>query len=840
MLPHKNIPFLRRNVYIIDAFFVFISFSLPFIFDFILKFKLNEITILYVIVVCFWIIVKLFLASHNRLELTIVHLGFISLTLYNIIHFYFFSDENPYYYRFWDYLLYVILFFIYNWVLSPKKTTLSNRTIYIVLVGIVFLCLLQAILGLLQHFEILAVKHRFFKLLGTFSSPNLLAIYLAFGLMILLWFGWMKNTTLSFKRVLFLISLLFVYVIILSKSRSTWLALSGGLVVLIYTSKKGKKIFKEILLRRTIVACLVIVVVSIFSFKFLYNLKPGSVQGRVLVTKIALREIHKQPLLGYGLFSFDGEYNRAKAVYFENDKRSWNEVQHATYVFTPFNDFLLVAFDLGIPVLLVFLLLLYMLISHTTINDESRLGLSIITILGIWAIFNAPSEKIAIMSVGIFALALLNKNSQLRTRVQFDKNPTIVIKTLTFIVSISAMYVAHVKSKNIYAFKQVESLNSKEEVNKYLHLSTYNDLDYMGAIRVGQKLKRSGHNDIALNFLEKAFKKTAAPKVGKQLATLYLKKHNYKQANSIYEFNTYVEPYRFEPKTDLFRLYKKLNRYDDMNTMSSEINEMPVKIKSILVNKYKEDASKNATLYGNVKNRVPQLNGSLSVGKQFKSTILNKRLVYKIYLPPVEMINKKLPVIYINDGFSYINNGKMPQLIDSLITKGEIKPIAAVFLNPVDLNTKENIRQQLFLCNPNFLKFFTEKFMPKLQNSYPISDKREDRTILGLSFGGLAAAYMGQTGYPYFKNIAMQSPAFHPCPEIYDAYRKNERKDLNIYISYGTGDDTESQCIPFVRILRKKEYNFTLEGVLDGNHDWVLWKPQLANILKHFYRTLDN
>jgi len=67
--------------------------------------------------------------------------------------------------------------------------------------------------------------------------------------------------------------------------------------------------------------------------------------------------------------------------------------------------------------------------------------------------------------------------------------------------------------------------------------------------------------------------------------------------------------------------------------------------------------------------------------------------------------------------------------------------MAAVFLEPIDGNQNwKNIRQELFLCNPKFIDFFTQELIPTIEKKYPISHNREERTILGVSFGGLAAS----------------------------------------------------------------------------------------------------
>ncbi|WP_170179858.1 alpha/beta hydrolase [Flavivirga rizhaonensis] len=214
---------------------------------------------------------------------------------------------------------------------------------------------------------------------------------------------------------------------------------------------------------------------------------------------------------------------------------------------------------------------------------------------------------------------------------------------------------------------------------------------------------------------------------------------------------------------------------------------------------------------------------SLSEGKNFDSNILNKILPYKVYLPPIDKINNNLPVIYINDGYNYINKGRLVDIIDSLIISKQIKPVVAIFLEPRNKKEKwKNIREELFLCNPSFVDFFTNEFISKMEQQYPIN--KNNRTIMGVSFGGLAVFYLADKAPDSFKNIVMQSPAFHPCPDIYESYTVKSKKNLKMYLSYGTGKDTEKQDIPMVEILRDKGYNLKVERVINGNHEWTYGK----------------
>jgi enterochelin esterase-like enzyme len=70
---------------------------------------------------------------------------------------------------------------------------------------------------------------------------------------------------------------------------------------------------------------------------------------------------------------------------------------------------------------------------------------------------------------------------------------------------------------------------------------------------------------------------------------------------------------------------------------------------------------------------------------------------------------------------------------------------------------------------------------------------------------------------------------------IYNTYKKAPKLPLKIYMSYGTGKDTEQQDLPMVNILKSQNYEFKLDVVTGGTHSWTTWKTQLETIAKYFF-----
>jgi len=228
--------------------------------------------------------------------------------------------------------------------------------------------------------------------------------------------------------------------------------------------------------------------------------------------------------------------------------------------------------------------------------------------------------------------------------------------------------------------------------------------------------------------------------------------------------------------------------------------------------------------------------GDLSANQRIESSTLGYALQYRVYTPDgVEDLNN-LPALYITDGQWYIDSGKMVKLLDREIEKGSIKPVVVVFVDNRDPdNLRNNRRNNQFFCNANYASFFSRELVPTITQDYPVSFKRDDRVILGLSFGGLNSACFGLTAHPTFGGVAMQSPAMHPVPKLLELYQSEEKRPIKIFFSIGSKNDNTAAGRRFKAVLEKKGYEMLYKEVPFG-HNWKNWKPLLDDILVYFFK----
>lgn len=216
-----------------------------------------------------------------------------------------------------------------------------------------------------------------------------------------------------------------------------------------------------------------------------------------------------------------------------------------------------------------------------------------------------------------------------------------------------------------------------------------------------------------------------------------------------------------------------------------------------------------------------------------KSEVLGYNVRYWVHVPDGD--HKNLPVLYVTDGLGYKTRGSIVETSESLLKKNQVKPHIIVMVDANDPDTPRlNRRNEQFLCNPKYVRFYREELVPVMDNDYNTSKSQEDRGILGLSFGGLNAMYFALHASDIFGKIGIQSPAPHPCPDIYNDFKNADNLPIDIFLSTGTVNDKATATRRLKKILDDKGYDFKYLEVAEG-HNWKNWKPMINDILVYFY-----
>ena len=228
--------------------------------------------------------------------------------------------------------------------------------------------------------------------------------------------------------------------------------------------------------------------------------------------------------------------------------------------------------------------------------------------------------------------------------------------------------------------------------------------------------------------------------------------------------------------------------------------------------------------------------GIFSDNIRIKSKALGYDLQFRVYTPVGVKDGDKLSTIYITDGESYAKKGRMVKVLDKAIAKGKIKPVIAIFVDARDPdNLKVNRRQQQFFCKDDYVEFFTTELVPFIDQAYATSPLRDDRVILGVSFGGFNSGCFGLMATDVFGGIAMNSPAHTQFVEfLAKQYSRVDKKNLKIFMSVGSTSDNRHAVSAFKSVLVEKGYDLTYRQN-HKDHNWDNWRPLLPEVLDTFF-----
>lgn len=196
-----------------------------------------------------------------------------------------------------------------------------------------------------------------------------------------------------------------------------------------------------------------------------------------------------------------------------------------------------------------------------------------------------------------------------------------------------------------------------------------------------------------------------------------------------------------------------------------------------------------------------------------------------VYLPKDydENREKPYPVLYLSHGGSeslstWLNQGSMPQIMDSLIAWKKIEPTVVVTMDNsiYQWNHKEKNIPNLVEC-----------LMPHMEENYRIARQPKGRAFAGLSAGGFLAFDVFESAGYLFGNIGIWSGG-----RRFDVdYTKPYLKKVHVHIGAGEYDDAyRAFAQPLEKELIENKIPYTME-IIPGAHQWSVWRKLLENFL---------
>lgn len=200
-----------------------------------------------------------------------------------------------------------------------------------------------------------------------------------------------------------------------------------------------------------------------------------------------------------------------------------------------------------------------------------------------------------------------------------------------------------------------------------------------------------------------------------------------------------------------------------------------------------------------------------------------------IYLPPNYDKDKRYKVLYFKDGSSYIKFGKAVNILDYMIGKGEIEPILAVFVDPIDRE-----EDYVFSNRDVYVSFFVNQLIPWVEENYSVRNDAEGRVLIGPSAGASIITYIVYKYPEKFRYLLCHSGYFSYAYEEEFGETHGKRiasapYPVKVFMVVGSYDlDVISTNIWFYSDLKDNPSVKALElRIYPQGHSWGFWRDTL-------------
>jgi enterochelin esterase-like enzyme len=233
----------------------------------------------------------------------------------------------------------------------------------------------------------------------------------------------------------------------------------------------------------------------------------------------------------------------------------------------------------------------------------------------------------------------------------------------------------------------------------------------------------------------------------------------------------------------------------------------------------------------------------------YRSNIVGVDSQYYVYTPPGfdPKSGKKYPVLYLLHGYSddpsaWTFMGKANIILDNLIAAGKAKPMIIVMpwgygdMRIIDDGWAAWRERPVVVSNyRGFGEALYREVMPMVKQEYPISDKREDHAIAGLSMGGAETLLIGLRHTDDFAWIGAFSAggiSGDHFAELFPAITPQTGAQIQakvklLWIACGTEDGLYPLNQSLIAWLKSQGMAPTAIST-PGMHAWTVWRGNLS------------
>ncbi|MBL9215934.1 MAG: hypothetical protein JNG83_10705 [Opitutaceae bacterium] len=220
------------------------------------------------------------------------------------------------------------------------------------------------------------------------------------------------------------------------------------------------------------------------------------------------------------------------------------------------------------------------------------------------------------------------------------------------------------------------------------------------------------------------------------------------------------------------------------------------------------------------------------------------RPVY-VYLPPGyrDDAPEPLPVVYLFHGWdfnerSWIEDGRVPTILDNLIAAGRARPMAVVMplgFSFVPLGVPHWPADE----EARWREQIVAGLIPWIEKNYRVGGDRRNRALAGFSMGGknaLVLALGDPTLTAWVAAFSSGRNGLRNYPERYEPARAPDAPRMRlIWLGWGNRDLYADQARTLVERLRADGFSVTAHES-DGRHTWRVWRDSFSAFAQRVFR----
>jgi enterochelin esterase-like enzyme len=215
--------------------------------------------------------------------------------------------------------------------------------------------------------------------------------------------------------------------------------------------------------------------------------------------------------------------------------------------------------------------------------------------------------------------------------------------------------------------------------------------------------------------------------------------------------------------------------------------------------------------------------------------ISGKYRTIHFYHPPTKA---PAPLLLVWDGQDYLYRMHLNNMLDNLIYKGTIKPLAVVFID----NAGQDLRTVEYACCDATLAFLKFELIPYAIRELKLIDIDKNPGsygVLGASMGGLMALYTALRMPQIFGKVLSQSGAFAWGDfdmVVFELIKHGLRLPLNIWLDVGIYDLSGLlEANQRMRELLSVQGYPVIYREYNAGHNYPAWRDDLSNGLEVFF-----